>query len=253
MSNGDEPFIEGAKAVQEVAKTSGKAIDAAEKFGSFVSTYIAGSLEQGMGIFEDKLKFMRWERQLRMMKRANQLQEEAGLDAPTRPIPLKFAIPLLEGASLEDDDSLQDMWAKLLVNAANKDSGVDLRRAYIDLLAQISPEEASILHLIYSPTLPYDITKRYGVIVGDLPNSVRAGGAPMEPIYAYRDPVAGIPPPRTPELLEPPDHIKLALANLKRLGCISLPETWAGQEVFTQVHITLLGKHFIEACTLKLA
>ena len=60
MSN-EDPFTESAKAVQEVAITAGKAIDVTQKFGGFISQYIAGTLEQSMGIFEDKLKYMRWE------------------------------------------------------------------------------------------------------------------------------------------------------------------------------------------------
>jgi hypothetical protein len=78
MSN-EDPISETAKAFQEVAKTTGKAIDAGEKFGGFISSYIAGSIEQGMGIFEDKLKYMRWERQVRLMQRAEQLLKKIGL------------------------------------------------------------------------------------------------------------------------------------------------------------------------------
>ena len=69
----EDPVSETAKAVQEVAKATGKAIDAGQKFGGFISRYVAGSIEQGMGIFEDKLKYMRWERQVRLMQRAEQL------------------------------------------------------------------------------------------------------------------------------------------------------------------------------------
>lgn len=58
MSN-EDPVSESAKAVQEVAKATGKAIDTTQKFGGFISRYVAGPLEQGMGIFEDKLKYMR--------------------------------------------------------------------------------------------------------------------------------------------------------------------------------------------------
>ena len=118
----EDPVSETAKAVQEVAKTTGKAIDAGKEFGGFISRYIAGSIEQGMGIFEDKLKYIRWERQVRFMRRANQLMKQLGLTQPTRPIPLKLALPLFEAASLEDDDYLQDLWARLLVNAANAET-----------------------------------------------------------------------------------------------------------------------------------
>ena len=42
---------EEAKAVQEVFKTTGKAIDASREFGGFISKFVVGSLETGMGIF----------------------------------------------------------------------------------------------------------------------------------------------------------------------------------------------------------
>src|SRR5712692_8992554 len=115
---------ESAKAVQEVAKTAGKAIDLSEKFGVFITRYVGASLTAAFGIFEDKLKYMRWERQVRLMQRANDFLSNEGFDQPTRVIPLKFAVPLLEAASLEDDDYLQDLWAKLLVNSAIETSGV---------------------------------------------------------------------------------------------------------------------------------
>ncbi|MBI5936254.1 MAG: DUF4393 domain-containing protein [Betaproteobacteria bacterium] len=234
MSNKD-PISETAKAVQEVAKTTGKAIDAGERFGKFISRFVAGPLEQGVGIFEDKLKYMRWERQVRLMQRADQLLGEIGLAQPTRAIPLKLAVPLLEAASLEDDDRLQDLWARLLVNAANSRSGVDLQRAYIAILEQITPLEAALLQNIYS--LPFEQTQHNGVVVGRLPTEVAVG---------RNDELED-------KLPEPSDEVKLALANLARLGCISIGKSWGGGEIFKTVNPTLLGRSFVEACTLHTA
>lgn len=234
MSN-EDPISQTAKAVQDVAKTTGKAIDAAQNFGGFISRYVAGPLEQGMGIFEDKLKYMRWERQVRLMQRAEVLQREAGLSGPTRAIPLKLAVPLFEAASLEDDDHLQDLWARLLVNAANGSSHVSLQRAYIAILEQLTPFEASILETIYS--LPYDKTQHDGVVVGSLPASVSVGQDDSS----------------QEALLEPSDEVKLALANLARLGCVVIQKSWGGGEIFQKVNPTLLGKSFVDACTLQVA
>ena len=90
-----------AKAAGEIAKTTGKAIDASREFGGFIAPYIRRPLEQAIGIVEDKLKYMRWERQLRLIVRSKKFLEELGLEAPTRAIPMKIAIPLLQAASLE--------------------------------------------------------------------------------------------------------------------------------------------------------
>ncbi|WAK03760.1 Abi-alpha family protein [Methylobacter sp. YRD-M1] len=229
----EDQISETAKAVQEVAKTTVKAIDAGEKFGGFISRFISGPLEQGMGIFEDKLKYMRWERQVRLMQRADQLLKEIGLDKPTRTIPLKLAVPLLEAASLEDDDFLQDLWAQLLVNAVNCASGISLQRAYIAMLEQLTPLEAALLEKIYS--LPYSETQHNGVVVGKLPQEASIG----------KD------DDKEDDLSDPSDDVKLALANLTRLGCIVIQKSWGGGELFKKVNPTLLGRSFVEACTLK--
>ena len=128
MTSGGDPITETAKATQEVAKTTEKALDLAQRFGSFIAQYVAGPLEQGVGIFEDRLRYMRWERQIRLMDRANNFIKCLGIQAPTKPIPLKLAIPLFQAASLEDDDSLQDRWAKLLVNSSVLEREIDLTR-----------------------------------------------------------------------------------------------------------------------------
>ena len=237
MSSKD-PVSEAAKAVQEVAKATGKAIDATQAFGGFISRYVAGPLEQGMKIFEDKLKYMRWERQVRLMQRSEQLLRESGLTGPTRAIPLKLAIPLLEAASLEDDDYLQDLWARLLVNGANGGSHVSLERAHIAILEQLTPLEAVILQKIYS--LPYDEIRHHGVIAGKLPDDVSIWG---EPSYIGERIGHG----------EPPEEVRLALANLARLDCIAIEKSAGGGEIFNRVIPTLVGKTFVEACTLRAA
>lgn len=233
MSN-EDPFTESAKAVQEVAITAGKAIDASQKFGGFISKYIAGTLEQGMGIFEDKLKYMRWENQVRLMQRSEAFRCEIGLDKPTRQIPLKLAIPLLEAASLEDDDFLQDLWAKLLVNAANVECKILLQRAYISILEQLTSLEAVILLKIYS--LTYDPVLHKGIITGTLPTNA---------VISVNESDDG-------SLPEPSKDVKLALSNLARLGCIRIEPTWNGDEYFHKIQPTILGKSLVEACTLAI-
>lgn len=223
---------ETAKATQEVAKTTAKALDTSEKFGGFIAKYIAGSLEQGIGIFEDKLKYMRWERQLRLMDRANEVLKSRNLPEPSRPIPLKLAIPLFEAASLEDDNYLQDLWTNLLVNASDVKSGIELQRAYIDILESITPLEAKILETIYS--LPFEESHHKSIITENLPTSAKISTDETRK-----------------DILEPSLKVKLALTNLSRLGCISLGKTIGGGEVFTDINPTYLGKYFVEACTLN--
>ncbi len=226
-----QDIVEASKAVREVARTGGKTVDLVGDFGRFISQFVSGSLEQGTGIFEDKLRYMRWERQVRYMERVHQRMNELGERSPTKPIPLKLAVPLFQAASLEDDDYLQDMWANLLVNASVPKRGVELRRAYIDVLERLSPAEALVLEKLCT----ISEAERQGrpIVTGHLPEAVYIEYIDDE---QERD-----------KLVQPSKEITMALANLSRLGCVKLQMTWAGGEVFTLVHPTVIGRGLIEA------
>lgn len=179
------------------------------------------------------MKFTRLERQLRLIERFNNKRKELGITGTIKPIPLKLALPLLEGATLEDDGALQDRWAALLVKTTNPESGVELNRRHIDILERLSPFEALILDTLYS--LPYEEMHSGGAVTADLPDSTC--------IFE----VDG----KTVERPEPSEEIKAALANLAMLNCIVLPTTWSGGEVYSSVIPTLIGKNFVDACRLE--
>jgi hypothetical protein len=227
--------IQTAKATQEVAKTTSKALDTAEKLGGFISKYIGGPLEQAVGIFEDKLKYIRWERQQRLFKRAQEFIDNEGTNI-TRPLPIKHAIPLLSAASLEEDNYLQDIWARLLVNFTIETSSVEATRTYIDILERLSSLEVKIIHTVYIND--YSSMHHNGVATRELPD--KAIVLPEKP------------DPDTWEALkiEPSEDIKLALANLDRLGIVSVGRTMKGGQLFGVLIPTLLGQAFFEACTL---
>lgn len=233
MSVPTDPVTEAAKATQEVAKATGKALDASREVGGFISKYIAGPLEQGMGIFEDRLRYLRWESQLRLMRRAEETLKHLGMTTPTRAVPLKIAIPLLQAASIEEDDQLQDRWVNLLVNAANEGSGVEISRSYIAILEQLTPIEAQILDVIYA--LPFEEIQHDGACTRDLPRSARTRTEEER---------------KKEQTFEICNEVKLALGNLERVGCIRIPATWGGGESFHWVNPTVLGKAFVNACKL---
>lgn len=230
MTDEIEAISEAAKAAQEVAKTASNAIDAGREMGGFVSRFISGPLEQSIGILEDKLRYVRWERQQRLIKKAEEYSRELGISSPNRPLALKNAVPLMEYATLEEDDNLQDMWVRLLVNGTNDSTGITIERSFIEILGQLSSLEAQILKSIYD--IPFEITQHAGIVTENLPLSARSGEEKDASIYR-----------------EPSNEVKLALANLVRIGCLKFPTTWGGGEIFTQVNPTLIGKEFVYACT----
>ncbi len=236
MTEPTNEITEVAKATQEVAKTTSKALDTGEKIGGFISQYIGGSLEQAMGIFEDKLKYIRWERQQRLFLQAQKFTEDEGSKI-TRPLPIKHAIPLLSAASLEEDDFLQDIWAKLLVNFTIEKSGIEASRVYIDILEQLSSLDVKIMNTIYSND--FEVMHHNGVATRDLPHKAI--------VLEYKTDDKA----RECLKIEPSKEVKLALANLDRLGILYIQPSMGGGQFFSLIHPTILGKYFFEACTLS--
>lgn len=228
------PTAESAKAAQEIAKATGKGIDAAREAGGFIAKYINGPLEEASGIWTDKLKYLRWEQQLSFMNKANEKLRQLGLSSPTRAVPLSLAISILQEGSMQGDDELQERWANLLVNAANADVAVEIKTSYISILKDLSSADVRNLTAIYS--LPFEKAQAIGVWPGKLPEKAE--------FFAQEYAQLGL-PQRIHEALI------LSLANLTRLGCITAATGHGGGQYFSHITPTVLGKHFVAACTLQ--
>lgn len=240
---------ETAKATQEVAKTTHKALEVGEKFGSFISKYIGGTLEQGFGIWQDKLKYRRIENQLDFIEKVNKRIDERSITS-IKPLELKTAIPLFEASSLEDNNELKDLWINLLVNSTNGNNNFNLERVYISVLEQLSAFDAKILLKIYENDFNESIT--YDIKTYALPNSIiyeEQKDFVESATKSFQDGLYGREKKKeeekdTPQ--EPTDDVKLSLSNLARLRCINLAATFGG-ESYDIIHPTIFGKKLYQA------
>ena len=145
----NEEISEIAKTAQEVAKTTRAGIEATEKLGGFVARITNEPVEAIMGIFGDRLKFMRWERQLRLYDREQEILHQRGVGNHLRTVPPKLALPIVENASLEEDDELQDLWANLLASALDPNFKGVVRSAFIDIIKQLEVTDVHVLDAIH--------------------------------------------------------------------------------------------------------
>jgi hypothetical protein len=213
-----------ADAVKAVAVTSGKAIDAATNFGRVIK----GPVEELVGIVEDRVKFARWEGQLVLADKAEAIMKLRGLSKPTRDIPLNFAVPLLTHAILEEDDELQEIWARLLVNAGDAATDIELRTAYVEILAGMSAFDVKNLAVMAAASLDVSGVISPPLETWHLPNSaIRASSG---------------------EVGELSKELGVSLANLSRLGCAYPGGGLDGGVVFGLMTVTDLGRALYLAC-----
>lgn len=110
---------------------------------------IAGKLGDDVGEVVSEVTTFRMRNLAQTMRRARQLTEAAGKDA--KPIPPRVLVPMLEGASLEDDHELQERWAALLANAAIAGDDESMLPVFAKILANLTPLSARGLQVLATP------------------------------------------------------------------------------------------------------
>jgi hypothetical protein len=89
-------------------------------------------------------------------------------------VPLKTLLPLLEYASLEQEDDLQEKWAALLANASAS-GPILVLPGFSDILKQLSPQEARLLDGIYDRVC-FELSRIYEQIDPSILSYVGAAG-----------------------------------------------------------------------------
>ena len=108
-------------------------------------------LEDSIGIVADKIKFYRFHNYLKLCENAATIMCEKGYseDDITNAVPLKVAIPLIESATLEDDNELQLLWAQMLANAMDPQFTIAVKLRYVSLLREMEPLDVRILNVYH--------------------------------------------------------------------------------------------------------
>jgi hypothetical protein len=140
---------ETAKAVQKVAAVADKSLDTANSFGSFLNTVFGAGFTQIGGAFSDWAHVYRYEQAIKLAEKVRRIHQNRAIEGSTIAIPPRLAIPLLQQATLEDDEQLLDMWAALIANATDPNRPVEARRSYSGLLSSMEPLDALVLAEIY--------------------------------------------------------------------------------------------------------
>jgi hypothetical protein len=108
----------------------------------FIEKTMGPSLEEFGLSLSDGLKIRRLKNQLKNLQRAKEIAEAHHVTI--KQINLKALFPYLEGAALEEDETLQEMWANLFVNYIDTEKNLTLT-VFPDLLKHLSSNEVNIL------------------------------------------------------------------------------------------------------------
>ncbi|WP_295099504.1 Abi-alpha family protein, partial [uncultured Campylobacter sp.] len=110
---------------------------------------IFGPITESLGIVADEIKARR---KINQLKLAKKIQEEAKSLNFTKEqltnIGLKELAVIEQHAILEEDETLQSMWAKLIVDSVSNNEDKD-NLIFMNILKEITPVQAKILKFYY--------------------------------------------------------------------------------------------------------
>jgi hypothetical protein len=131
----------------EVVKASAEGL-AEGTARAFLETLFGAGVEAGEYL-RDAVRYRRWRYQVKLLMKTRRFLEDQGIEPQA--VPLKVLIPLLDYASLEEDDdeSMSDRWAALLANAAAGDDGpARVLPGFPRILGELSAQDAALLDRI---------------------------------------------------------------------------------------------------------
>jgi len=108
----------------------------------FLDKAIGPAVDEWGAMLADNVKLRRFKNQIRNLEKAKKIAEERKISI--RQINLKALVPYLEGVSMEEDETLQEMWANLFVNYLDSEKNLTIN-VYPDILKQLSTNEVVIL------------------------------------------------------------------------------------------------------------
>lgn len=190
----------------------------------FASAVFGEPASEVGGYLGDGRRMRRFERQVRMFKRANEMLAEAGID-PSR-VDWKVLTPLVAGAADEEDDSMAERWAALLANAAAGEYGFFVHPSFPRVLSEMSALDAALLNRFAD-----------GVEI-----TFRAGSDQTHELFSALE--IGL----LPDFRLSYNQISVSYSNLDRMNlCRIAPD---GQDDSTErIVLTEYGSRFLKACS----
>ena len=224
---------EEAKATQEIAKATGKGIDAIKKFFGFMKDIFGAPLIEYGDALHDKIKLYRYKNLLNIIDAVTEIHSKRRLAGKVIPIPPRYAIPIMEKASLEENKNLQEMWAGLIANASDPNQRLQINKLYVEILSAIEPLDAVLLEFL----------SKQGINVGK--------GLPSEGLNLAR---------LSKELNATEKEVRLSIYNLIRLQCLVAEKklTWDNLDGVKgglildnemSFRVSFLGYSLLKACS----
>lgn len=103
---------------------------------------LADEIGESLGVWA---RHYRYRLGIKMFQKTERMLTDAGIDPHA--VPPRLFLPMIENASMQDNEDLHTRWAALLANAAASPDSV--HPSFIEVLRQLTPKDAKLLDDLY--------------------------------------------------------------------------------------------------------
>ncbi len=210
-----------AKAVEETAKATNKGLEVIHAAGSYIGEALGSLPADAVGLAGgDWLREARLRNLEKLRHRTDQIRKDRGVEDQSPELSPSILIPIAEAASNESRDDLQELFARLLANAADPNRDNRVRREFIELVSQLEPLDARML--VAFAEAP-NVKEFQEGLKASFPKAQTLNvNLPSDVLKFIGD----------PHLLfgQPPDSIDLALSKLESLGIVRIRDRLGTQQ-----------------------
>jgi hypothetical protein len=157
-----DPATESAKAAQEIAKATGQGIAAVSGLGGWLDRIFGEAIGEAVRLhWTTKVRersiasaIYSWERLELLLNKTEKRLRKRGI-THFRFVPPKVVLPILQNATMENDDDLHSLWAALLATSLDA-QGAEVHRKFVTILGDLSSTDATVLDRMWKDWLFLD-------------------------------------------------------------------------------------------------
>lgn len=221
---------------KELVKIGAEA--AVRPFGDLLQRLFGGAVDEIGGMWQDSLRLRRVKRLSKIYRKVQMIVDTEKFEP--RRLPEALSLPLLQAASLQEDESLQEKWAALLASAANPGQPL-VPTAYVEILAQLTSREIYILDRLLREFLskgrPHSLGSREEMEERRLQLN-----------FLFSDDFSELEQNDPDSLVAYIDDLHRISENMQRLGLVKILylDHFTGPPILA---FTRMGLEFVETCT----
>ncbi len=137
---------------EEAGKGAGQAIiNAGQDVCGGMGRILGPAANNLSTIFDETTRYWRIKNALNIHEKIQKLCKERGYTPEQlKALSTGDSIRTIEAASYEEDESVQELWARLITNAISPDGKETVKKVYVEILRAISAPEAALLELLWA-------------------------------------------------------------------------------------------------------